>query len=128
MIVSAVTLLAGIIVWTAFVIDRTDSEKQEAQESARRLASIVTSSNEAIIGKTLDGIVTSWNPAAEAIYGYSAEEMIGHSLTMAIPPDRLDEFQSISQKSREASKCATSKPCGGARTAKLFMYRWQSVR
>jgi len=97
MIVSAVTLLAGIIVWTALVVDRTDSKRQEAQESARRLASIVTSSNDAIIGKTLDGVVTSWNPAAEAIYGYSAEEMIGHSLTMAIPPDRLDEFKAITQ-------------------------------
>jgi PAS domain S-box-containing protein len=61
------------------------------------MASIVTSSNDAIIGETLDGVVTSWNPAAEAMYGYSAEEMIAHSLTMAIPPDRLDEFKVLTQ-------------------------------
>ena len=98
MTVSAGTLLACVTAWTAFVVDRADAERQGAQESVRRLASIIISSNDAIIAKTLDGIVTSWNPGAEKIYGYTAQEMIGRSVTVAIPPDRLDEFRAIMQK------------------------------
>jgi PAS domain S-box-containing protein len=93
MAVSAGILLLSLIVWTALVIDRTDAGRRKAEESARNLAAIVTSSNEGIIGKTLDGIVTTWNSGAEVIYGYSEEEMIGQSVTRIIPPDLLNEFQ-----------------------------------
>jgi PAS domain S-box-containing protein len=93
MTVSAAVLLGGLTVWTTFVLDRTEARQQESEESVRGLAAIVTCSNDGIIGKTLDGIVTSWNPGAEAIYGYSAEEMIGQPMTRIVPPDRLDEFQ-----------------------------------
>ena len=62
---------------------------------ARRLAAIVDSSDDAIIGKALDGIVTSWNPAAERIFGYRADEMIGQPLTRIFPGDRLDEERDI---------------------------------
>jgi two-component system, LuxR family, sensor kinase FixL len=55
------------------------------------LEEIVASSNDAIIGKTLDGIVTSWNEAAEHLFGYHAAEMIGQPITRLIPPDRIDE-------------------------------------
>jgi len=97
MTVSAATLLAAITVWTAFVIDRTDSQRQRAQESAQRLATIVTASSDAIFGETLQGTVTSWNPGAEAMYGYSAEEIAGQSLTLAVPPDRRVEFEAMMQ-------------------------------
>jgi PAS domain S-box-containing protein len=76
-------------------------ERRKAQESLQHLGSIVSSSNDAIIGKTLEGIVTSWNPAAEAIYGYSAEEMIGRPVTVFVPPDRQAEFQSIMQRIKD---------------------------
>ena len=56
-----------------------------------RLAAIVNSSDDAIVSKTLDGIITSWNPAAERMFGYQAAEVIGKSITIIIPPDRLDE-------------------------------------
>lgn len=95
MTVVCAALLAGLTIWTAFVVDRSDADRNKAEESARRLAAIVTSSNDAIIGKTLDGIVTSWNSGAEAIYGYSAEEMIGRPLTRIIPPDLLSELQAF---------------------------------
>src|SRR5207245_5276660 len=56
-----------------------------------RLAAIVESSDDAIIGKTLDGIVFTWNRGAERIFGYTAEEVLGQPVTMLIPPDRSDE-------------------------------------
>ena len=79
-------------------LKRAESELRQAQEDANRLACIVTYSNDAIIGKTLDGIITSWNPGAERIYGYSAEEMIGQSMLVTILPDRIAEFQNIMQQ------------------------------
>ena len=59
------------------------------------LASIIDSSDDAIISKTLDGVVTSWNDAAERIFGYRADEMIGRPITALFPPDRLDEEPQI---------------------------------
>lgn len=73
----------------AFVHDLT--ERRQAEAAVHRLAAIVDSSDDAVIGKTLDGIVTSWNPAAERIYGYTAAEMVGQPITRIVPPDRHDE-------------------------------------
>jgi PAS domain S-box-containing protein len=63
----------------------------ELLASAQRLAAIVESSEDAIIGKTLDGIISSWNPAAERMFGYSAAEVVGRSIKVIIPADRLAE-------------------------------------
>ena len=60
-----------------------------------RLALIVDSSQDAIIGKNLDGIVTHWNKGAEHIYGYTAEEVIGKSIAILAPPERADEIPQI---------------------------------
>jgi PAS domain S-box-containing protein len=67
------------------------------------LAAIIRSSNDAIVTKTLDGIVTSWNPAAERIFGYTPAEIIGRPITVLFPPDRLseeDEFQRLLRAGR----------------------------
>src|SRR5262249_20188847 len=64
---------------------------KNAEEAQARLAAIVTSSADAIVGKTLDGIVTSWNRAAERMFGYSASEMIGQSIRRLVPTDRQGE-------------------------------------
>src|SRR6516165_9116933 len=59
------------------------------------LAAIVDSSDDAIIGKTLDGQIRTWNAGAERVFGYTAEEAIGRSITMLMPPDRLHEETTI---------------------------------
>jgi PAS domain S-box-containing protein len=73
--------------------------KEEAEESLQQervlMAAIVESSEDAIIGKTLDGIVTSWNRAAQTIFGYPAEEMLGQSILKLMPADHHDEEEKL---------------------------------
>ncbi|MGB9071657.1 MAG: PAS domain S-box protein [Terriglobales bacterium] len=98
MTVFSVVLLAGLTAWTGFVMNRSDWARRRGEETIARLTSIVTSSSDAIIGKTMGGVVTSWNPGAEAMYGYSAQEIIGQSISTVIPQDRREEFATIMEK------------------------------
>ena len=74
---------------------RDITERKQTEAAAARLAAIVTHSDDAIIGKDLNGYVTSWNGAAETIFGYAAEEMIGHPILRLIPADRTHEEEMI---------------------------------
>lgn len=74
--------------------------RRRIDAALRQAAAIIESSDDAIIGKTLEGVITSWNPGATAMYGYTAEEMIGRSIVALVPPDRPDEFPSILQRLR----------------------------
>jgi len=85
-------------------IFRDISERHKAQMISNRLAAIVESSDDAIIGKDLNGIVTSWNVGAERIFGYKAEEMLGTSITRLIPPELLAEENQILAKLRRGEK------------------------
>jgi PAS domain S-box-containing protein len=71
------------------------NEQKRESTAVTQLAAIVEGSDDAIIGKTVDGIVVSWNPGAEKVYGYSAEEMIGRPFSLLVPPDRPDEVPMI---------------------------------
>jgi PAS domain S-box-containing protein len=75
-----------------------------ATEAESRLAAIVESTDDAIIGKTLEGLVTSWNPAAERLFGYTAEEMIGQPIARLIPPERQDDFERILKTIRRGER------------------------
>jgi PAS domain S-box-containing protein len=86
--------VGGVLMGVVLVF-RNVTERRTAHLAALRLAAIVEGSDDAIIGKNLRSIVTSWNHGAERIFGYSAEEMIGQSITLLIPPARLSEEQDI---------------------------------
>jgi PAS domain S-box-containing protein len=76
-------------------ISRDVTERKRAQELAAQLVAIVESSEDAIFGEDLNGIVTSWNGGAQRLYGYSAEEMIGANISLVVPPDRPDELPGL---------------------------------
>jgi len=83
-------------------LDRRKS--REVRDSQNRLALIADSSQDAIIGKNLDGIITHWNKGAEQMYGYSAQEMIGRSITTLSPKDRADEIPGILERIRRGER------------------------
>jgi PAS domain S-box-containing protein len=85
---------SGEIVGVVLVF-REIGERRRSEEAQRRLASIVENSEDAIIGKSLDGAVTSWNAGAERLYGYSAQEVLGHPSTFLTPDDRIGERSAI---------------------------------
>ncbi|QDP18512.1 PAS domain S-box protein [Sphingomonas xanthus] len=86
-------------VFYASITDITD--RKRAEEARAHLAAIVSSSEEAILSKGLDGIIRSWNQGAEKIFGYSAFEAIGQSINLIIPPDRRSEEEDIRSRLRQ---------------------------
>jgi len=78
-----------------YAVARDTTAQREIDDARARLATIVDCTNDAIISESLDGTITSWNPAAERIYGYSAEEMVGRSIHVLVPPGQgreIDDF------------------------------------
>jgi PAS domain S-box-containing protein len=89
----------------AAVVTMSDiTDRKLAQETASKLASIVESSHDAIIGKTLDGIITSWNQSAQKLYGYSAEEVLERSVAILAPADHSDEIDAILERLRRGDR------------------------
>jgi PAS domain S-box-containing protein len=79
-------------------VGRDVTRQKEAFEAAQRLARIVESSDDAILGETLAGVITSWNPAAARMFGYSAAEVVGKSARLLVPEDQTGQFESVLAK------------------------------
>ncbi len=107
--VSNIAVFAVTVFVTARSLSRIDKARRCATArllaardrelvGASRLAAIVESSADAIIGKTLDGVITSWNAAAEQMYGYSANEIVGQPVSVLAPSDRPGEIERILER------------------------------
>jgi len=84
--------------WIASIIDVSD--RAHANRLRKQLASIVDSSDDAIVSKDLDGVIVSWNKGAERIFGYMADEVVGKPITILMPPDLQDEGPRILERIR----------------------------
>jgi PAS domain S-box-containing protein len=109
---------------TVLEVNRDISERRQIEaaleakeERLRWLASLVDSSDDAIVSKNLDGVITSWNRGAERVFGYAAEEAIGQPITIVIPTDRLDEERTILTRIRRGSVSTISRRFGCAKMA-----------
>ncbi len=80
------------------------TERKRAEQVAQQFASIVESSDDAILSKDLDGIIRTWNQGAQRLFGYAAEEVIGQPVTILIPADRLDEEPGIIARLRRGER------------------------
>ena len=106
-IIESVAAHAAIALDNERLLRTVRSENDQRRVSAltgNRLAAIVETSEDAILSKDLDGIITTWNQGATALFGYTAEEAIGKSVTMLIPADRLDEEPSILSRIRAGER------------------------
>src|SRR5262245_12181009 len=85
-------------------VARDITERKEAEEARARLAAIVESSEDAILSKNLDGIILTWNRAAEKMYGYTAAEVVGRPISLLAPPERAGEVPSILEQLRRGER------------------------
>lgn len=105
--VEMMTRTAAVAIQKASLYQALQTElamHKQAQINSRRLAAIVESSDDAIVGKDLNGIVQNWNRAAERIFGYTEAEILGRSITLLIPDDRLHEEQRILRQIRSGQR------------------------
>ena len=88
----------------AVLVFRDVTERKQAEQAMSRLAAIIDSSEDAIISKSLDGTILSWNGGAERLFGYTPDEAVGQSITLIIPPERLDEEHTILERLRRGER------------------------
>ena len=101
--VSPISTSDGEVVGVS-VVGRDISERKQTEEALLRLAAIVDSSDDAIIGKTMDTTIVSWNRGAERIYGYTAAEVIGRPISVLVPPGSENEVPAIMERLRRGEK------------------------
>ncbi|MEO7414722.1 MAG: PAS domain S-box protein, partial [Opitutaceae bacterium] len=80
------------------------SQRRQTEEISARLAAVVESSDDAIVSKTLEGAITTWNSGAERMFGYTAEEAVGKPVSLLIPPSRIDEEPEILRRIRQGER------------------------
>jgi PAS domain S-box-containing protein len=94
---------AGAMVGAVLVF-RDVTERRRAEETQALLAAIVESSEDAIVSKTLNGIIRSWNSGAEQLFGYQRSEAVGQPITLIVPPERIDEERRILDRLRRGER------------------------
>ncbi len=95
--------MLGFLIFSSAIIALGKSNRR-GYAARSRLAAIVESSDDAIVSKNLEGVITSWNKGAERIFGYSPEEAVGHNITFIIPPDLWEEEAKILQRLRRGER------------------------
>jgi PAS domain S-box-containing protein len=95
---------------------------------AHRSEAIVESSDDAIISKTLTGIITSWNPAAERLFGYTAAEIVGRPISVLMPPERHDDMESILNRVRKGERVDHFETVRSSKAVGGFPYRFPFPR
>jgi PAS domain S-box-containing protein len=103
-VVFSVAILAAMVGVNARLLHQTDTERREAGEARSRLAAIVESSDDSMIGTTMQGVITSWNTGAERLYGYLEEEVRSKPHSILVPPGRSDEIPVILEKVRRGER------------------------
>jgi PAS domain S-box-containing protein len=104
----------GIVVGAAKIL-RDITDQKRANDSRNKLAAIFDSSEDAIVSKNLNGIVTAWNKSAGRLFGYKAAEFIGQPITLLIPPEFMNDENEILAKLRPAKELTTFRRCGSPR-------------
>jgi PAS domain S-box-containing protein len=104
-----IALLAGFAEQLATFISRRGAAAKIAagEKATQHLAEVVLGTQDAVLSKDLDGVITSWNPAAERLYGYDASEAVGRHISFLIPPDRKHEEQRILDRVRSGERLDT---------------------
>jgi PAS domain S-box-containing protein len=90
-----IVTMSAIVILSSRWLNRIDEKRVEAQEQSLRSISVVDNSDDAIITKTLDGVITSWNAGAQRVFGYTAKEVIGKPMLILFPPERMQEEKDI---------------------------------
>ena len=88
---------------------------KRTEQRSLELAAIVKPLGDAIINKSLDGVITTWNVGAARLFGYTAEEVVGKPVSILVPPDHPDECPDSSDESVRAKPWSITKPCAGGR-------------
>lgn len=102
--ISLVVIFGGIVSWTAHALNRIDIERRRGEEASLRLSAIVESSDDAIVSKDLNGVITSWNQGAERIFGHTAAEAVGQPVLILIPDDHVNEEPQILERLRRGER------------------------
>ncbi len=112
----------SVVGWIASLLDIT--EERAGEQAGRQLASIVESSDDAIISKNLDGIIVTWNPGAQHLFGYAAEEIVGKPITILIPAELQDEEPKILERTLRGERIEhyeTTRRCKDGRLVEVSL-------